>query len=388
MSDGWAMKSIGELCEAPKLRKAEVGTVPYIEIGDVNVVSKLVSLKDKPAVKGSVLAPANSLLVSRVRPTRGAITLLNGAQAVSSAFLALQPRAGTNLRLLFYWLAYSVDFRTYLEGAQIGSLYPSVREEDILKYRLRYPIHPAEQQRIVRLLDEAFEGISIAKANAEKSRKSASEVYRTVVGESVSSLALGVHPFNNIVSPIRIEKLSSLMTSGTVKLFRGKVISKRDIARIPGRYPIYSSARDNDGKFGEYGEHMFDEELITWSVDGGGKLFHRKKHKFSVTNVGGILRILDQSIVSYAYLHMLLELRHSEVRFDWVRKAHPSVIRELYINLPIPSMDVQNEVVQRMSEIRQKGDALASIYTQKVNQFDLLKASLLNQVFESRLEAA
>ena len=177
MSDGWAMKSIGELCEAPKLRKAEVGTVPYIEIGDVDVVSKLVNLKDKPAVKGSVLAPASSLLVSRVRPTRGAITLLNSTQAVSSAFLALQPKAGTNLRLLFYWLAYSDDFRAYLEGAQIGALYPSVREEDILKYRVNYPSDPAEQQRIVRLLDEAFEGIATAKDNAEKNLQNASAIF-------------------------------------------------------------------------------------------------------------------------------------------------------------------------------------------------------------------
>ena len=304
--------------------------------------------------------------------------------ALSSTMAKIEPKVPIDQIYLRRFLESNAEL---FAGTKTGAAIPHLDQDAMFNLEIPLPPIP-EQQRIVRLLDEAFEGISIARANAEKSRKSASEVYRTVVGESASSLALGIHPFNNKVLPIRIEKLSSLIASGTVKLFRGKIISKRDIARIPGRYPIYSSARDNDGKFGEYGEHMFDEELITWSVDGGGKLFHRKKHKFSVTNVGGILRILDQSIVSYAYLHMLLELRHSQVRFDWVRKAHPSVIRELYINLPIPSMDVQNEVVQRMSEIRQKGDALASIYTQKVNQFDLLKASLLNQVFESRLEAA
>jgi type I restriction enzyme S subunit len=133
---------------------------------------------------------------------------------------------------------------------------------------------------------------------------------------------------------------------------------------------------------------MFDEELITWSVDGGGRLFHRKKHKFSVTNVGGILRILNKSNISYPYLHMLLELRHSQVRFDWIRKAHPSVIKDLYVNLPIPSMDVQHEVVRRVNEIRQQGDVLARVYAHKIQKLNLLKASLLNQAFASRAEAA
>lgn len=150
--------------------------------------------------------------------------------------------------------------------------------------------------------------------------------------------------------PLRIASLSELVDRGAIQLTRGKVISKKDMEALPGPNPVYSSAKEGDGKFGAYGRYMFDEELITWSVDGGGRLFHRHKHKFSVTNVGGILRILDTTLLDYRYLYYLLTLRHSESRFDWVKKAHPSVIKKLYVNLPIPSLTEQRRIVAVLDE--------------------------------------
>ena len=61
--------------------------------------------------------------------------------------------------------------------------------------------------------------------------------------------------------------IEQLEKNGTLKLSRGKVISNKDIKKNPGDYPIYSSSVKNSGLFGRYGDYMFDEELITWSVD-------------------------------------------------------------------------------------------------------------------------
>lgn len=143
-----------------------------------------------------------------------------------------------------------------------------------------------------------------------------------------------------------VKTLAELEDSGLIQLTRGKVISKEDMLACPGPFPVYSSAKENGGKFGEYGRYMFDEELITWSVDGGGRLFHRQKHKFSVTNVGGILRILNRNVIEYKFLYYILSLRHSEIKFDWVKKAHPSVIRKLYVGIPLPPLSEQQRIVR------------------------------------------
>ncbi len=152
------------------------------------------------------------------------------------------------------------------------------------------------------------------------------------------------------MNPWPVFSLNEMIERSWVRLGRGKVISKRDIAAKPGPYPIYSSAKDGDGKFGEYGEYLFDEELITWSVDGGGRLFHRFKHRFSVTNVGGFLRILEPSILSYRFLWYALTLEHSRVGFDWVKKAHPSTIRREYKNIPVPALSEQTRIVAILDE--------------------------------------
>jgi type I restriction enzyme, S subunit len=147
-----------------------------------------------------------------------------------------------------------------------------------------------------------------------------------------------------------IHNLNTLIDDGIITLTRGKIISKKDLFSCPGDFPVYSSAKENDGIFGRYGQYMFDEELITWSVDGGGRLFHRPKHKYSVTNVGGVLRINDRNKLDYRYLYYVLTFLHSQVIFDWVKKAHPSVIRKIYQDIPIPPTSEQHSMVTLLDE--------------------------------------
>jgi type I restriction enzyme S subunit len=129
--------------------------------------------------------------------------------------------------------------------------------------------------------------------------------------------------------------LSDLIHRGDVSLGRGEIISTEAISAVPGDYPVYSSSAQGSGEFGRYGKYMFDEELITWSVDGGGRPFYRKKHRFSVTNVCGYLRIRDRKKWNYRYLHAAMELQHARISFDYQMKAHPSVIRKLYWFMPL-----------------------------------------------------
>ena len=141
-----------------------------------------------------------------------------------------------------------------------------------------------------------------------------------------------------------------------MKLSRGKVISKKDIEKIPGEFPIYSSSVHNDGLFGRYGDFMFDEELITWSVDGGGHFFHRRKHQFSVTNVCGFMRV-DTSHINYRFFAAYLQLMHSRKSFDYQSKSHPSVVRKEY-EVRIPPLSEQITIADLLGEMDAELDAL------------------------------
>jgi len=171
--------------------------------------------------------------------------------------------------------------------------------------------------------------------------------------------------------------LHELEARGIATLGRGNIISKKDIQSNPGGYPIYSSSAKGEGLFGNYGDYMFDEEMITWSVDGGGNLFYRQRHRFSVTNVSGYMR-LDTSVLDYRFSHAVLALQHSKLTFDYQTKAHPSVIRNLY-HLPIPPLPEQKKIAEILSGVDKRREAT----TKKAANILRLQNALREKIFSS-----
>ena len=163
-----------------------------------------------------------------------------------------------------------------------------------------------------------------------------------------------------------------------VKLARGQVISKKDIENTLGDYPIYSSSIHNDGLFGRYGMFMFNEELITWSVDGGGNFFHRPVHNFSVTNVCGYMRV-DTSRISYRFFAAELQLLHSRKSFDYQSKAHPSVVRKEY-QVQLPCLREQTAIATVLSDM----DAELSALEARRDKTRNLKQAMMQELLTGR----
>ena len=139
------------------------------------------------------------------------------------------------------------------------------------------------------------------------------------------------------------KKLDELIQEGFVRLNRGNIIPKHPKDNTY-KYPVYSSSTQNNGLMGYNNTYMFDKELITWSIDGGGNFFYRKKHKFNVTNVCGIMQV-DENVYSYRFIAEMLTYQHSKMKFDYQSKAHPSVISSLY-SLPCLPISEQNSYCQ------------------------------------------
>lgn len=169
--------------------------------------------------------------------------------------------------------------------------------------------------------------------------------------------------------------LGRLEDERRIELGRGKVISHDDMRANPGPYPVYSSSVIDNGLMGTYGDYLFDEELISWSVDGGGHFFYRPKHKFSITNVSGFMRVLSADIICQFLAYQLQRLHASET-FNYVQKAHPSVIRTLYtVGLPDPSEQ------QRIADCLGSLDDLISAEGRKLAALRDHKKGLMQQLF-------
>ena len=127
---------------------------------------------------------------------------------------------------------------------------------------------------------------------------------------------------------------------------------------------------------GAYGKYMFNQELITWSIDGGGAVFYRRKHRFSVTNVSGYIAVNPEKI-NCKFLAYAMSLAHSRIKFDYTVKAHPSVIRSLYtMGIPI-SLQEQQVIGSFFSRL----DNLITLHQRKYDKLVVFKKSMLEKMF-------
>ena len=170
--------------------------------------------------------------------------------------------------------------------------------------------------------------------------------------------------------------MGELEKDATLYMGRGRVISAKDMSNTPGTFPVYSSSALDNGRMGAYGKYMFNQELITWSIDGGGAVFYRRKHRFSVTNVSGYIAVNPEKI-NCKFLSYAMSLAHSRIKFDYTVKAHPSVIRSLYtMGIPI-SLQEQQVIGSFFSRL----DDLITLHQRKYDKLVIFKKSMLEKMF-------
>lgn len=172
--------------------------------------------------------------------------------------------------------------------------------------------------------------------------------------------------------------LSELEEKGIIQLGRGKIISKDEIRNVPGDFPVYSSSSTGDGEIGRYGKYMFDDERITWSIDGGGKFFYRNNIKYSVTNVGGWLKVLNNSYINTKYLYYFLINAWATKTFNYIKKAHPSVIRDEYC-IAVPPLEIQCEIVHVLDHFTLLSAELSAELKAREKQYKEYINILLNE---------
>lgn len=133
----------------------------YVEISDLDVKSgeispNLVLARDLPA-NAKIELLEKSLLVSKVRPNRGAIAIADnlGGAVVSGALVTLTPTSDLNLESLMMYLRLK-PIRELMLKFNTGTSYPTITDEVIMA--LPVPNFPSElQKKIQNLLKESKE---------------------------------------------------------------------------------------------------------------------------------------------------------------------------------------------------------------------------------------
>ena len=168
-------------------------------------------------------------------------------------------------------------------------------------------------------------------------------------------------------------KLGSIAT-----LVRGKVISKDYIRDYKGIYPVYSSQTANDGILGFIDTYMFAGDFLTWTTDGAyaGTIF-RRKGKFNITNVCGLIKITDKRIIQ-DFLYYWLTINAKNYVLEGM--GNPKLMSNVAstIRIPIPSLSEQNRIVGILDTFTASIENLKEQIAQRRKQYEYYRDQLLD----------
>lgn len=393
-SSRWRLKPLDELAyvgagnPAPQDKKLfEGGKYPFIRTSDVGQIrfgeiSTAADLLNDQGVARLRLVPKGTVLM----PKSGASTFLNHrvvttAEAYVSSHLAtITPRDGvTDPRYLLYALS-QVSAQDLLPE----NSYPSLNL-NLIK-AINVPVPPLEeQQRLVAVLDDAFEGLARARAHTEANIQSAQELFSNQLGRVFASeneeWAQGtVGDLCSIKSGTTVPK-SQEQDSGDIPYVKvGDMNLSENVEGIQTSSRFLNRADVSERKIIPSGATIFPKR--------GGAIMTNKKRKVlqdicADLNVMGVIpgEKIDEDFLFFFFESL-------DMRKIGSGSAIPQInnydIAPLEFSYPTDK-GKQKTVADELRVLAQQTSNLTDGYIRKLRNLDDLRQSLLQKAFAGEL---
>ena len=393
MKKGWQTKTIGDVCDVmnggtPKtgvpeywdgnhrwITPAEMGKrlSPYVSDTERKITD--LGLRDSSAR----MLPPNSVILSSRAPI-GHLVINTEPMGTNQGCKGLIPRRQIEHKFLYYYLSSIVDLLNSLgTGATFKELSGGKLKE------VTVPVPPlAEQQRIVGLLDEAFEGLATAKSNAEKNLQNARALFESHLQSVFTQRGLGwVETTLGQAYDVRDGTHDSpkyhatgypLITSKNLKreglsFDDVRLISEQDYTKINERSAVHK------------GDVLF---AMIGTI--GNPTLVEVEPNFAIKNVALFKNPKGQSgafLKHYLDSGMVISKMMKEAKGTTQKFVGLGYLRAFPINLP--PLASQLKLVEELDELAEETQRLARLYERKHAALEALKKSLLHQAFTGEL---
>jgi len=429
LPQGWSKAQIDELCEVSK-DKGQEGILPYLEIGNVNIDSKEYIFTDKPSVKGCKIAKKNDVLVSRVRPTRGAIVEVREKELqVSSAFTILQSKGFLVEKYLWFYLAWNRKYLNYLGDNCTGTMYPTTSKDVVVGFEI--PVAPLnEQKKIIHKLERLLGETKNIKKRLEKIPSILKRFRQSVLAAACSGrLTSDWREMNpNVELDVKSlgQRQESLVITDTTDSYdeydlplTWRWLRIKDVGDVKGGKRVPKGAKlikDNTGlpyiKAGNLkgGTVLLDKlEYLTPDVQDKIKRYIVSAGDLYLTNVGACIgdagivpdcldganltenavKICQLGGIRNQYLSMWLRSPECQefIRLTVLSAAQGKLAlgRVKMLPVPLPPFPEQDEIVLRVNELFALADQIETRYSKAKVQVDKLTQSILAKAFRGEL---
>ena len=384
MKAGWQTEKLGEVCSL-----LNRGISPkYIDVSGICVLNQKCirdhrvsyeqarrhDLAAKSVSENRFIQLGDVLVNSTGTGTLGRVAQVRDAPeeptTVDSHVTIVRPKQGKFYQDFFGYMLILIEEAIKEAGEGCGGQTELARSVLAEKFSVSYPTSIVEQQRIVTILDQAFEGIAKARANAEQNLQNARALFESHLQSIFANggMSWEVKTLNQIAENLDNKRVP---------------ITKN--VRSNGAYPYYGAS----GIVDYVGEFIFDGDLLLVSEDGANLLARTYPIAFSihgktwVNNHAHVLRfkeITTQKLVEFYLNSIPLN--------DFVSgMAQPKLNQKMLntIPIPFPPLAEREVIVAKFDELSAETQRLEALYQRKIALLDELKKSLLQQVFTGEL---
>jgi type I restriction enzyme S subunit len=384
MRAGWQTKTLGNLCDILDNRRMPITKCdrkagPYPYYGATGILDYVDGyLFDEPLIlvgeDGAKWASGDNTAFA-----------VEGKCWVNNHAHVLRPHRSVLLdNWLIHFLVHS-DLSEFVSGLTV----PKLNQGSLREISLPVPPLP-EQQRIVTLLDEAFDGIATAKANAEKNLENARAVFeshlqsvftqngegwtRTTLGKATGGVFTGpfgslLHKSDYVENGIPLVNPAHITDVGIEPDMR-KTVSEATAWKLSNY--IMRKGDVVIGRRGEMGRCALVTDIEDGWLCGTGSFYIKPSPR---CDSGYLVRFLR----SDACKRRLEKIAGGAV----MPNLSNTDLRNLSFDLP--SLEMQKTIGDEIDKVATETQRLESIYQQKLTALDELKKSLLAQAFNGLL---
>jgi len=404
---GWNEQKLGEVCDF-----LNRGTSPrYLDDGGVCVLNQKCVRDHAVSWEQSRRHDAKAKSVSPERFVRLGDVLVNSTgtgtlgrvaqireepaerTTVDSHVTIVRPKPGMFHLDFFGYMLAVIEDAIKEAGEGCGGQTELARAILAERFSVTYPTAVPEQRRIVGILDEAFEGIATAKANAEKNLQNARALFeshlQSVFNERSKdwrvvpmSTVLSEQPRNGWSPPLAYQT-----GSGTPVLTLSSVTGfQYDGARVK----LSSAPTREDAHYWLKPNELLITRSNTRELVGHVAIYDGTPERAICCDL--IMKMtIDPSMALTRFVYYYLRspiaraylTSHAQGANPTMVKIGKQVVQN--ITVPLPPLARQKTITSLLDSLKEETQRLASIYQQKLDTLGELKKSLLHQAFSGNL---
>jgi len=382
-TDSKALRDLADLVmgQAPSSKDTnfEGRGTPFVKVGEFGPI--------RPAIREWTTKPLRmarptDVLLCVVGATCGKINLGEDC-AIGRSVAAIRPHPAKLDQFYLYYFMMTLVER--LRSGSVGAAQTVISKEMVEAVEI--PCPPlAEQQRVVGLLDEVFEGLVTAKSNAEKNLQSARAIFESHLQSVFTQRGPGwvdrtldqVCIVERGSSPRPIKEYFTTDPDGVNWIKIGDT-------EEGGKY-VHSTSQKITPEGAKLSRFVKEGDFILTNSMSYGRPYIMKTSGY-IHDGWFVLRLNMEIDTDYFYYL----LSSPVVQMQFASLASGSVVKNISGDLvkravlPIPPLQHQQVIVKKLLSVEKESQRLACLYEQKLAALEELKKSLLHQAFTGEL---